>query len=791
MNDQQQQPEQDTQRIPEIPEDALILLPMRETVIFPELVMPIAVGRPASISAAQAAMRQERSVGLVLQKEAEVEDPGANDLHSVGTLADVLRYVVGDDQQHHLVCQGRSRFRVQAFLEGYPFPVARIERIEEPESKSDKEIDARVTNLRQRALQALQMTQNAPNDLVSAINSIASPGLLADTVAGYMGLEGAQKQQVLETVDLQPRLDLVQSFLDYRMEVLQLSNQISQQTQQRMNERQREAMLREQMQSIQQELGEDEGRAAEVRRLEEALNAAQLPEEADAQARRELKRLERMPEGSAEYSMVRTYLDLMVELPWNRLSEEKLEINAAREILDTDHYGLDRIKRRILEHLAVHKLNPEGKSPILCFVGPPGVGKTSLGQSIARAMGREFVRVSLGGVHDEAEIRGHRRTYIGALPGNVIGGLRRAGTRNPVFMFDEMDKLGAGVHGDPAAAMLEVLDPEQNDTFHDNYLGVDFDLSKVMFIGTANVLDQIPGPLRDRMEVIDLPGYTRGEKIEIARKYLVGRQVEAAGLKPEQCRITDEALAAIISDYTREAGLRNLEREIGKVARHVAVRVAEGDNRERTIEAGDLHDILGARRFENEVAMRTKVPGVATGLAWTPHGGDILFVEASRSPGTGRLILTGQLGDVMKESAQAALSLVKSRAEDLGVDPDGFESADIHVHIPAGAIKKDGPSAGVAVYTALVSLLTERAVSPDVAMTGEISLRGQVLPIGGIKEKALAAHQAGIRRVLLPARNDKDEEEIPESVRQALDIRWVEHVDEAVDYALEPAAAAA
>ncbi|MDN5782188.1 MAG: endopeptidase La, partial [Luteimonas sp.] len=513
--------------------------------------------------------------------------------------------------------------------------------------------------------------------------------------------------------------------------------------------------------------------------------------EAREQADRELGRLERIPEESAEYSMVRTYLELMAELPWSKQSEDKLDIAAARAVLDEDHYGLDKVKRRILEHLAVHKLNPQGKSPILCFVGPPGVGKTSLGQSIARAMGRKFARASLGGVHDEAEIRGHRRTYVGALPGNIISNLRKAGTRNPVFMLDEMDKLSASMHGDPAAALLEVLDPAQNDSFHDNYVSVPFDLSRVMFIGTANVLDSVPGPLRDRMEVIELSGYTRDEKMQIARRYLIKRQLEQAGLTPAQCEIDDDALRSLIADYTREAGLRNLERQIGAVARRIAMRVAEGETGDRRIGAEDLRDILGPRRFEDEVALRTSMPGVVTGLAWTPNGGDILFIEASRAPGSGQLILTGQLGDVMKESARAALTLVKSRAEELGIDPQGFDKHDIHVHVPAGAIPKDGPSAGLAMYTALVSLLTDRAVRSDVAMTGEISLRGQVLPIGGIKEKTLAAHQAGIKTVLLPARNRKDEEEIPDNVRRDLHIVWTALVDDGVRAALEPLSASA
>ncbi|MDD3651447.1 endopeptidase La, partial [Immundisolibacter sp.] len=511
----------------------------------------------------------------------------------------------------------------------------------------------------------------------------------------------------------------------------------------------------------------------EIEEIATAIAKAGMPPEVEEHARKELKRLERMPEASGEYPMLRTYLDWLTELPWSKLSTDTLDIAAARRVLDQDHWDLEKIKRRILEHLAVHKLAPAGKSPILCFVGPPGVGKTSLGQSIARAMGRQFVRVSLGGVHDEAEIRGHRRTYIGALPGNIIQAIRKAGTRNPVLMLDEVDKLGQGFHGDPSAALLEVLDPEQNHTFRDNYLAVPFDLSQVMFIATANVLDSIPGPLRDRMEVIELPGYTQEDKLEIARRYLIDRQLKACGLTPEQAEITDAALRELIDGYTREAGCRNLERVIGAVLRHVAVRVAEGETGPHRIDAGDLPAILGPRKFESELAMRTAMPGVATGLAWTPVGGDILFIEASRTPGNGKLILTGQLGDVMKESVQAALSLLKSRAERLGIDPASFDKHDIHVHVPAGAIPKDGPSAGVAMFVALASLHTGR------------SLRGLVLPVGGIKEKVVAAHRAGIRRVMLPARNKKDYDDIPQSAREQLEFIWLDDVDQALQAVFE------
>jgi ATP-dependent Lon protease len=568
--------------------------------------------------------------------------------------------------------------------------------------------------------------------------------------------------------------------------VLRLSKQIGEQTQESLSGRQREHILREQLRQIQKELGEGEDGEAEIAELREAIDKAGMSEEAETQAKKELRRLERMPEASAEHGMIRTYLDWLIELPWSKLSEETIDIAEARRILDEDHYGLPKVKQRILEYLAVRKLNPDGNSPILCFVGPPGVGKTSLGQSIARAMGRQFGRISLGGVHDEAEIRGHRRTYVGALPGNIVQALRKAETRNPVFMLDEMDKLSASFHGDPSAALLEVLDPAQNSTFRDNYLAVPFDLSKVMFIGTANVLDQIPAPLRDRMEVIEIPGYTEDEKVEIAKRYLVKRQLEASGLKPEQCEITEEALRTIIDGYTREAGVRNLEREIGAVCRHVAMQIAEGEQSRMRIDVDDLHGILGARKVDNEVAMRTSVPGVATGLAWTPTGGDILFIECTKVPGKGRLILTGQLGDVMKESAQAALSLLKVRGGLLGIEQSVFDTSDIHLHVPAGAIPKDGPSAGVAMFIALASLFTGRTVRSDIAMTGEISLRGLVLPIGGVKNKVLAAVRAGIKTVMLPERNRRDFEDIPEAAREAVKFVWMSTVDDALAAALSP-----
>ncbi len=774
--------------IPALPSDALILIPTRSFVLFPGTVLPVTLGRQRSIAAAQAAIRLNRPIGLVLQRDPATEDPIPVDLHRMGTEANVLRYVTSPDGQHHVISQGERRFRIIDFLDGYPFLVARVERIAEP-AVSNKDIEARMLHLRNQAIEVLQLLPQTPVELVNAVQSASPASALADLIASFMDITAAEKQEILETIDIESRLDRVSAMLVYRIEVLRLSRQISEQTKEKIDDRQREFLLREQLKTIQKELGEgDDAKSQEIAELSRKIDQAKMPAEVEAHARRELARLERMPEMAGEYSMARTYIEWLVELPWSVESGTPIDIAEARRILDADHYGLQKVKRRILEYLAIQHLNPGGRSPILCFVGPPGVGKTSLGQSIARATGRKFVRVSLGGTHDEAEIRGHRRTYIGALPGNIIQGIRRAGARDCVMMLDEIDKLGRGIQGDPASALLEVLDPEQNSTFRDNYLGVPFDLSRVMFITTANVLDSVPGPLRDRMEVIDLPGYVEDEKFEIARRYLVGRQLKANGLTSEQAEITDDAIYAIIRDYTREAGVRQLEREIGAVLRSAAMRIAEGTATHVRIEPDLLREILGPARFEGEVAMRTSVPGVATGLAWTPVGGDILFIEATRTPGNGRLILTGQLGEVMRESAQAALSLVKARASSIGVDPGIFEKSDIHVHVPAGAIPKDGPSAGVAMYTALVSLLTDRTVRNDTAMTGEISLRGLVLPVGGIKEKVVAAARAGLAAVILPARNRKDYDDIPESARNSLRFRWAERVEEVTEAALEPAA---
>ncbi len=761
-----------------LPEDALALVPMRNAVLFPVGLSPVAVGRESSIAAAQEAARSERRVGFVLQHDPQKDDVGPNDLYWVGTAAQVVRYITSQEGAHHLVVQGQSRFRVLEFLEGWPFLVARVALVDQPED-TGPEIEARFLQLKEKAVEAVQLLPNAPEELAGVIQQLDSPAVLADMVANLLDVKREEKQDILETFGLQLRLDKVLALLGRRVEVLRLSKEIGEKTRKEFDERQREHVLREQLRQIQKELGETEDTAAEIEELKKAVDEAGMPEEVHKHVRKEIRRLERMGEASAEHSMLRTWLEWMTELPWKVEGARPIDVAEARRVLDEDHYALEKVKRRILEWLAVRKLNPEGKSPILCFVGPPGVGKTSLGQSIARATGRAFQRVALGGVHDEAEIRGHRRTYIGAMPGNIVQSIRRAESRNCVLMLDEIDKLGAGgFHGDPSSALLEVLDPEQNARFRDNYLGVDFDLSKVLFITTANMLDTIPGPLRDRMEVIQLPGYTEEEKLQIARRYLLQRQLEANGVTSEQVALTDAALGAIVRDYTREAGVRNLEREIGAVLRHAAMRIAEGQATAITVDAGDLQPILGPRKFENEAALRTSVPGVATGLAWTPVGGDILFIEASKVPGSGRLILTGQLGDVMKESAQAALTLAKTWTG------ESLEKVDVHVHVPAGATPKDGPSAGVAMFLSILSLLTGKPVRSDVAMTGEVSLRGLVLPIGGVKEKTLAALRAGITTVMLPKRNEKDLDDVPAEARAKIRFVLLERVEDAVRAAI-------
>jgi ATP-dependent Lon protease len=754
--------------------------------LFPDVVLPLSVGRGRSVEAVRGAVQARRPLGVIMQRDPTVEDPSGSALHEVGTLAEIVRYLADAEGNHHVIVHGRRRFRVREWVSESPHLEARVEFLREPGEleERDTEVQARFVHLKDLVRQALELLPQAPEGLQTVLANTSSPAAFANLVATFVDLPPAEKQALLETEALLPRLIRLGVAVSRQMEILRLSRQIGEQTRGTLDQRQREVFLREQLKTIRKELGED-GEHEEIQQLREAIEKAGMPADVEKEARKELARLEQMTEASAEYGIIRTYLQWLLDLPWSKSSPTEIDIAAARRVLDEDHYGLDRIKRRILEFLAVRKLNPEGKSPILCFVGPPGVGKTSLGRSIARATGREFVRISLGGVHDEAEIRGHRRTYIGALPGNIVRSLVRAGTNNPVFMLDEIDKLSPSAQGDPAAALLEVLDPEQNSNFRDTYLALPIDLSKVMFIGTANAMEGIPGPLRDRCEVIELSGYTEDEKLHIAQRYLVARQRAENGLREEQLEITEPALRQIIRHYTREAGCRGLERQIGAVCRAVATRVAEGNGAPARIDAGDLREILGRPRFQSELALRTSLPGVATGLAWTPTGGSLLFIEASAVPGKGALVLTGQLGEVMRESAQAAITAVKARAGALGIEPGFFEKHDLHVHVPEGATPKDGPSAGIALYVALASLLTGRRARGDVAMTGEITLRGLVLPIGGVKEKVLAAHRAGIRTVLLPARNEPDLEDVPKGALAELRVIPVETVEDVLAQALE------
>ncbi|MBK7061283.1 MAG: endopeptidase La [Rubrivivax sp.] len=773
---------------PALPVGTYAIVPMRNVVLFPHLLMPVTVGRPRSLAALQHALGQPSPLVIVMQKDAQVDDPAVDDLYRIGTLVNVIQHKQAQDGQMHAVCQGLQRVRIVAPLAGHGFLAAETELIDEP-ATSSTQAQALALQLRERGMEILELMPSVPAELGQVLQGTRSPSQLADLAASLLDIEAADKQALLEMLAPEERLERVLKIVTDRLEVLRLSREIGARTKEQLDDRQRRFLLEEQLKTIKKELGDNGGNAQEIERIVKAITAAGMPPDIDAQVRKECKRLEHMQDGSGEYSMLSNWIDWMCELPWATPAELQIDIEVARGVLETDHFGLQRVKRRIVEFLAVKKLNPHGRAPILCFVGPPGVGKTSLGQSVARAIGRPFARVSLGGVHDEAEIRGHRRTYIGAMPGNIVQALRKAGARDAVMMLDELDKMASSLHGDPSAALLEVLDPAQNGSFRDNYLGVPFDLSRVLFIGTANVIDNVPAAVRDRMEVIELSGYTLEEKQQIARRHLVPRQLELNGLNESQCLIDDEALRSLTAGYTREAGVRQLEREIGRVMRSVAMQVAVGKADDAiTIDAGALESILGPPSFEHEVALRSGAPGVATGLAWTPVGGDILFIEAMRIAGTGRLILTGHLGDVMKESAQAALTLVKSRARALGLAADLFEAVDVHLHVPAGAIPKDGPSAGVAMFVALASMFGNRKVRHDVAMTGEISLRGLVLPVGGIKDKVLAAQRAGVGTVLLPARNRKDLHDLPDTARSALQFVWMDNVDDALAAALEPRA---
>jgi len=770
---------------PNLPAGAFALVPMRNVVLFPHLLVPITAGRPRSVAALQHAVGHKTALVITLQKDPQADDPDLDGLCRIGTLVSLVQHRATEDGQVHAVCQGLQRVRITGLLPGHAFLAAQVEPIDEPTTAST-EAQALALQLRERGAEILTLMPGVPAELAQVLQGTRSPAQLADLAAGLLDIEPVEKQALLETLSVEARLGRVLQIATQRLDVLRLSREIGARTKEQLDDRQRRFLLEEQLKTIKRELGENGGNAQEIERLGQAITDARMPPDVEAQVRKELQRLARMPEGSGEQSMLSTWIAWMTELPWATPADLAIDIATARRTLEADHFGLDKVKRRIVEFLAVKKLNPQGRAPILCFVGPPGVGKTSLGQSVARAIDRPFVRVSLGGVHDEAEIRGHRRTYIGALPGNIVQGLRKAGARDAVMMLDEVDKLSASAHGDPSAALLEVLDPAQNGSFRDNYLGVPFDLSRVVFIATANVLDHIPAPVRDRMEVIDLPGYTLEEKLQIARRYLVPRQRELNGLHEGQCALTDGALQAIAAGYTREAGVRQLEREIGRVMRAAALQVAEGTATAVQVDEDGVAPLLGPPTVEHEVALRSGLPGVATGLAWTPVGGDILFIEASRVSGSGRLILTGQLGDVMKESAQAALTLVKARAPGLGLAASLFDAVDVHLHVPAGAIPKDGPSAGVAMFVALASMFGDRPVRHDVAMTGEISLRGLVLPVGGVKDKVLAAQRAGVATVLLPARNRKDLHDLPETARHALNFIWLDSVDDALAAALEP-----
>jgi ATP-dependent Lon protease len=766
---------------------ALPVLPLKDAVTFPDTLTPLAVGQERSVRLVNDVLGGNRMLVMVASRDESLEEPGPDDLYDVGVVGVVARMMKVPDGTLRILVQGTQRVRVEDYVATSPYLTARI--TEEPDIvEPTSELEALKRNVQNTFAQIIEQTPYLPEELSVALANLDDPSELAHMIAGALRISVEEKQKLLEERHVARRLRLLSQYLARELDVISLGTKIQTQVQSEVDQAQREYFLRQQLKAIQEELGETDEVQAEVNDLREQLEAAELPEHAREVVDRELARFERLPPQSPEHGVIRGYLEWIVSLPWSKATDDDLDLKKARRVLDRDHYDIEEVKDRILEFLAVRKLKPDARSSILCFVGPPGVGKTSLGRSIAKAMGREFERISVGGVRDESEIRGHRRTYIGAMPGVIIRALRDAGAKNPVLMIDEIDKMGADFRGDPASAMLEVLDPEQNTTFRDHYLDMPFDLSNVMFITTANILDPIPGPLRDRMEIIQLAGYTEQEKLQIAKRYLVPRQIERNGLDKSKIAFGDDALKLIIDGYTREAGVRNLEREIGAVCRKVAREYAEGTrNRKRTIHERAVRDLLGKKRFLHEVARRTSQPGVATGLAWTPVGGEVLFIEATAFPGDGRLQITGQLGDVMKESAAAALSYVKANARKWGADkPDEWlRTHDIHVHVPAGATPKDGPSAGTAITTALVSLVTGRAVRSNVAMTGEITLTGQVLPIGGLKEKALAAQRAGIRTVIAPRLNEADLDEIPPHLRKGMEFKFASRIEQVLKLALE------
>ena len=763
----------------------LSVLPIRNIVVFPGTVMPLNVGRPKSKALLDEVMPGDKIIGVITQRNPDVEDPLAADLHPVGVVCMILKLFKLPDGNQSIIVHGLARFRVVQIIQTNPFPVAHIEILEdfvEPGAA----LDALVASVRQQANRVIELSPSTPDEAAQVLSSITNPSALADFLAANLQSEVLDKQRILEELDVGKRLSMLAARLATQLDVLELQTKIQTQVKENIDKSQRRYYLQEQLKAIRKELGDSEGvGASEVDTLKQKLEAAKLPENVMKEATRELQRLDAIPSASPEYGVIRTYLQILSELPWSVLTDDKLELVQARAILDRDHHDLEKVKRRIIEYLAVRKLKPQGGGAILCFVGPPGVGKTSLGKSIAESIGRKFIRVALGGVRDEADIRGHRRTYIGSMPGRIIAEIRKAGTRNPVMMLDEVDKLGSDFRGDPSSALLEVLDPAQNNTFTDHYLDVPFDLSAVLFIATANSMDTVPAALRDRMEVIEIPGYTQSDKLHIAQRYLVPRQIDTCGLTTAQVKFNIDAVRWLIEGYTREAGVRGLERVIGSVARAVAADVVGGKYQKNTITKQKVIDILGQRKFEPELAARTSVPGVATGMAYTPAGGEILFIEATNMPGKGHMTLTGQIGDVMKESANAAFSLVRSRAAQLGIDPKIFADSDFHIHVPAGAVPKDGPSAGVAMFTALASLLLNRPVHHDLSMTGEITLRGLVLPIGGLKEKTLAAKRAGIRQIIAPKRNEKDLPDIPDEVKNSLKFHWVNNIDEVLHAALE------
>ncbi len=781
MNDQQPLPQVSAEDIPEI----LPILPLYDAALFPKMVLPLVLMQEDSIKLVDEAMSKDRIIGLLLSRENKAKEKfRAKDLFTVGTSAIILKMARNEDNKTQVLVQGIGRFVIREWLNDGSYLQAKVDHIKEKYEK-DTESEAMMNNLVSVFLKIVELSPALPRELGEMAKSLQDPGVLADMITSTINTTYDEKQKILELFDVKERLKEVTRISNHQLEILELGNKIQSQVKVDMDQKQKEYYLRQQLKAIRDELGETDETNVEVEEYRKKLEEKDLPEMVATEAERELNRLARMHPSSSEYTVSTTYLDWLLELPWNESTPDQLDIKRARKILDEDHYGLEKAKRRIIEYLAVRKLNPESKGPILCFAGPPGTGKTSLGQSIARALGRKFIRLSLGGVRDEAEIRGHRRTYVGALPGRIIQGIRRAESNNPVFMLDEIDKVGSDFRGDPSSALLEVLDPEQNYSFSDHYLDLPFDLSHVMFITTANILDTIPPALKDRMEILTLSGYTLEEKIKIAQKYLIPRQIKENGLSEDQIDFTHGAIKRVISDYTREAGLRNLERELATVCRRVASHIAEGDTDYEKIVANNVSDYLGPVRFTLEISERTSIPGVATGLAWTPYGGEILFIEATAMAGQKGLTLTGQLGDVMKESASAALSFIRTNAKKLNVDENFYSKTDIHIHVPAGAIPKDGPSAGVAILTALASMLTKRTVRDRLAMSGEITLRGQVMPVGGIKEKVLAAHRAEIKSVILPKKNKKDLDDVPENVKKDIRFHFVDEMMDVIEIALE------